>query len=1303
VEQLRHGNINWIPAHWVTTVYKEFLGSKKPVDLDDALLLLSCFDVRLAEETPQNRVKMAEKAWQEMKAAGTPFDTRHYNALLNVYLANHHAFDPQDFLMILSEDGVAMDKESYQLFVRRYCQTGSMTDAMRILEFMKSKGEKVNRSLFHALVSGHILSNDNAGAESLRKIMKEAYHIQPVDFLAVIEAHARMGNMEKVLETFIEMKSQSLEPEVGQVLEVLSAYVDWCLANNKYPESSALDSFYDILREAIKMPGLQSILCQTVVKLQTGGFHDIAADILSALPGCKMGEQQFFKRAIRTLPFTDVLRYCETVGKAGESDPMTEYCLPEIGTLPFPLLQQVLMDAKESEYPVDTISNIVLSKFPVSITDEVDSEKLLFGIKTKRKTWGPTVEQATLLAIQLELPIVKDPIFWSTKAFLKNIPFDKFNANLLSAGTKHDEPKIAECKTAMIHGFLQNTLAGKRLDRLKIVAKLLRDEPDLQLPQIHKDVKISVLRRLQYKGGFSKALVSDAFYILERFGVLNREQIGIVLKHIVKRRNPDLKLVAYLIDLARAKGVLPRLDFIGDAVDLASNREVKTLLIGIMDEHKNDCPEISVLEKMTLEDLGKFSNVINVSNMLCRKASAVGNEELALKALSEARKFKPRCMVNVIDMYVNVLGDGFKALEYLEALMKVALSEEVELSTNTFLRLIEILLKNGRSLADLSFVDEIAQSKIKLVAPYGDHDCRVLSDHVTFISNLEEDKAAIDAHINCLITSNLGMSLTDYHVASVLKKEGAKEALALVKTYLNADHDAAKKSIPHEEELLDAIVNSEDVAILKEYLDLSYVVHGERNSFLYLAFALYKGGKIAQGRRILGVSGLRCEDGIVTSFCQKMLHEKRYEELETFCGDVCCIHGVDKSDLAFYKLRSLMAKGDNLKALEYYNNIHNESNFTNEKLKQQAAHLYDLVKIEYFDRSTVPKDFNAVTELGSTFDDNISEVLTNVRNGTEYPIEYYSHLLGSVLAENPSLLYELLIERPDASTLEQLDGENSSAHPYLALAYIRQNRLEDLVQKCRDADKPEEYLTILNLQLIRLKVDASDWISQIQELAEEKEARGLIANLVNYHFTLADVEAASELMKKIPEIEDFPLTYVNSFAVLESITKMEFPDKLKCSAYHRMIANGASMKVKYIVKDAVAKVDASGIDFYASKALRKRMKVSIGEDPFGAYKKKEAKGDEPVAQVEDVVEAKSKKAKAKKAKKKEAKGDEPLAQVEDVEEAKSKKAKAKKKEAKGDKPIVQVEDVVGIKNEDFQKEMEEDAAVAQVEDFVEAK
>ena len=65
LERLRGGEtLYWIPAHWVTTIYKDLLGAKKAASPQDALLLLQCFDVRLAEETPENRVKMAEKAWQ---------------------------------------------------------------------------------------------------------------------------------------------------------------------------------------------------------------------------------------------------------------------------------------------------------------------------------------------------------------------------------------------------------------------------------------------------------------------------------------------------------------------------------------------------------------------------------------------------------------------------------------------------------------------------------------------------------------------------------------------------------------------------------------------------------------------------------------------------------------------------------------------------------------------------------------------------------------------------------------------------------------------------------------------------------------------------------------------------------------------------------------------------------------------------------------------------------------------------------------------------------------------------------------
>ena len=55
-----------------------------------------------------------------------------------------------------------------------------------------------------------------------------------------------------------------------------------------------------------------------------------------------MASRNFFKRAVRTLPFCDVLRHCDTVTLyRQDADPIKEYCLPEIQSLPFELLQQV--------------------------------------------------------------------------------------------------------------------------------------------------------------------------------------------------------------------------------------------------------------------------------------------------------------------------------------------------------------------------------------------------------------------------------------------------------------------------------------------------------------------------------------------------------------------------------------------------------------------------------------------------------------------------------------------------------------------------------------------------------------------------------------------------------------------------------------------------------------------------------------------------------------------------------------------------------------------------------------------------
>ena len=55
------------------------------------------------------------------------------------------------------------------------------------------------------------------------------------------------------------------------------------------------------------------------------------------------------------------------------------------------------------------------------------------------------------------------------------------------------------------------------------------------------------------------------------------------------------------------------------------------------------------------------------------------------------------------------------------------------------------------------------------------------------------------------------------------------------------------------------------------------------------------------------------------------------------------------------------------------------------------------------------------------------------------------------------------------------------------------------------------------------------------------------------------------------------------------------------------------------MKDTVAKLYASGIDFCPSPLLQKRLKLLLGKDPFGP-EKEEANGDKSVVQVEDVVD-----------------------------------------------------------------------------------
>jgi len=156
---------------------------------------------------------------------------------------------------------------------------------------------------------------------------------------------------------------------------------------------------------------------------------------------------------------------------------------------------------------------------------------------------------------------------------------------------------------------------------------------------------------------------------------------------------------------------------------------------------KADFLESSVLEKLTLEELLEYQrkkkfpspNILHCA--IVSRAAAEGDEETALASLSSVGPhLKSRAVAAIFDIYVNSIGDGFKALEYLDVIMQDArVRNEVAIPLPTMFRLVEILLQNGRTLGDLQLFDEISQAEIQLSFPYGSLDRRFLSRMVAWI------------------------------------------------------------------------------------------------------------------------------------------------------------------------------------------------------------------------------------------------------------------------------------------------------------------------------------------------------------------------------------------------------------------------------------------------------------------------------------------------------------------------------------------------------------------------------------------
>merc|ERR1712136_31628 len=253
-------------------------------------------------------------------------------------------------------------------------------------------------------------------------------------------------------------------------------------------------------------------------------------------------------------------------------------------------------------------------------------------------------------------------------------------------------------------------------------------------------------------------------------------------------------------------------------------------IASLFDQHIKDWVPLPILEKMSLEDLKPLLTTSIRKELMFRKvfvSKAADSDELhlvnaVLEQLRLDQRVSPHVYPKVIEMFCRQ-GDGEKALSFFNDF--IANAEVTTLHPMTFLLLIETLLKNGYSLKELGNIAAslAGHPDITLKFPYGPwKDSLLIEDHTAIISNLEnEDKDSIDSCFSHL--SGLGLNVMEAHVSFVLCKFGVTNAVELLKSYFNQETLKNKPSvfkIPAESSVLDEIVASENVTLLKEFLDI---------------------------------------------------------------------------------------------------------------------------------------------------------------------------------------------------------------------------------------------------------------------------------------------------------------------------------------------------------------------------------------------------------------------------------------------------------------------------------------------------
>lgn len=911
----RHGRIQ---RRDIDEIFAE-IRNKYSLTTTQSLLIIRCCGELLPDELPEQRTQLVQGIWNVLLERGVPLDISHYNALLRVYIENEHQFSPAEFLNELEKKGLQPNRVTYQRLMWRYCQSGDVEGATRVLEKMRELSLPVSEPVLNALVMGHAYLGDTDGARAVLETMAAA-GLQPSNrtYSLLASGFAKKGDIEGIKETIKQCTEKEIFLSDLDLMDVIES-----LAISGHSEN--ID---EVIKHLQKGTGYNQDTLNLILKLINKGQDEVALKMFKTMTkptnldstDLKPYQGAFFVRQLvkADRPVEVIIPMCKRLQDedlAPRALNIAAEAAVQHGRVE--LAKKLFLELKDESFP---IRQHYFWPLLVQKGSSKDIEGLFEVLRSMINEFELTPSGETLR--EYVIPYLKQKFNpEQTVLQLQGVGLRSFHSarnviiDLLEDGKLKEAADISlqfrpQGKFPMLHRPLTNALyKTKDVNSFAIVLHVCYSEVKNTQNESSEEVQSEVTAAHQ--------------------------DIGRIIYDGVKNLHGDIDLIEKLFKQLFSKGI---------GISTTWAEKIQEALGDKLSTQVSD-----LLSKLTSADL----EVQPIQETNGRRVVRTSHDlEKSLAQVQVRGGNTASIYRQLISVYVRE-GEKDKLIQLLARLE----SEQFVLTAGTLAQLIEFFSQQD----DVESAMKYREQMLKKDPDFVINDLKSLKlagalvrankfDEALQVLNTANREGKLEYQTNFLnktqcwqilnyLAENTDAEKVQLFLTTLLEKNYAETSNfifgPLVKVHLLKDDIlAALKTFeeccnkyrvtPFKFELTKRLINTEDAARLQHLTDLSTGIHGEDNSLYDLVVAFVECGRLRQARRILETPGLKNRTQRLSSACERYVQEGKTEYLEGLIEATKELSHIDRSEIFYHLLVSYCKADDTGKALDLWTLLQEE-------------------------------------------------------------------------------------------------------------------------------------------------------------------------------------------------------------------------------------------------------------------------------------------------------------------------------------------------------------------------------------------